>query len=183
MTDIVTPYKPLSMQDAVILLTGGTSGIGKAFIDELYNAGVKTIITCGRRQNLLNEMKQKYPELITIQADVGNVDDRLRLARYVIEHHPDCNILFNNAGIQRTKPLKDETDEEWNERQNEIDINCSGPVHLTSLFAQHFISKPEAAIVNITSGLAYVPSTHAPVYAATKKLLALILHDKSCTFQ
>lgn len=110
MTDIDIPYStPIDLSKSSALITGGTSGIGLELARSFIEHGAKVII-CGRRQNLLDEAKSKYTSLITYKADVGNVEDRTKLASTIIKEHPEINILVNNAGIQRRVPLKDDKD-------------------------------------------------------------------------
>jgi uncharacterized oxidoreductase len=97
---------------------------------------------------------------------MGKAEDRIDLARWVTRQFPSLNILINNAGIQRKfnflKP------EDWGETVSEIDINFSGPIHLTSLLIPHLLQQAESHIVNVSSGLAFVPLAHMPIYCATK---------------
>ncbi|MGI4751569.1 MAG: SDR family oxidoreductase [Janthinobacterium lividum] len=155
----------MQISNNTILITGGTSGIGLAFAEQFMAAGSKVII-CGRREHRLNELQQKYPDLITRKCDVASTSDREELAKWVLQNHPEINILMNNAGIQlltdMTKPV------ELNRIQNEIETNVVAPIHLTSLFSQHLATKPAAAIINISSGLAFAPLAFMPVYCATK---------------
>jgi uncharacterized oxidoreductase len=148
-----------------ILITGGTSGIGLAFAEELLRLG-NTVIICGRRQDRLAKIEQEHKGIITQACDVAEAEDREKLASWVISHYPNVNVLINNAGLQLltdlTKPIN------VNRVNNEIATNLTAPIHLASLFAQHLSAKQEAAIINISSGLAFVPIAFMPVYCATK---------------
>jgi len=148
---------------------GGSTGIGLGLAHEFLNAG-SAVIVCARSQKGLDEAKAKYPALITVKADVATAGGRENLAKWVITNYPKTNILINNAGTFREPNLVDETDN-WAERQAEMDIHMSAPVHLAHLFSKHFVSQPEAAIINITSGLAYVPLPVYAVYSAAKAFL------------
>ncbi len=148
-----------------ILITGGTSGIGLAFAEEFLQSGNKVII-CGRRQDRLAQIEEKNPEIVTYVSDVADSKDREALAKRVISSYPDVNVLINNAGVQLltdlTKPVN------LPRVNNEVETNLIAPIHLSSLFAQHLLTKKEAAIINISSGLAFVPLSFMPVYCATK---------------
>ncbi|HYV94934.1 MAG TPA: SDR family NAD(P)-dependent oxidoreductase [Chitinophagales bacterium] len=148
-----------------ILITGATSGIGLAFAGAFYKEK-NTVIICGRRIDRLNALAQKYPGMITRACDVSNDDERKSLAEWVIREHPEVNVLFNNAGVQYAFDLKHETD--LKKLKEEIGANLTAPIHLSSLFANHFMKKDHAAICNISSGLAFVPLSFMPVYCATK---------------
>lgn len=152
-----------------ILITGGSSGIGLAFAERFIEAG-NTVIVCGRRESVLQDAKEKFPNLITRVSDIGLESDRIPLFDWVTTNYPDVNILVNNAGIgQYFHVLK--AKENWSYYNKEIMINFEAPIHLSMLFAQFFAGKQDAAIVNVTSGLAFTPLAIGPVYSATKAAL------------
>jgi uncharacterized oxidoreductase len=155
----------MQISNNTILITGGTSGIGLAFAEGFMAAGSKVII-CGRREERLDDLRENYPRLITRACDVSKAADREALADWVLQNHSELNILMNNAGVQlvldMTKPV------DLDRIQAEIETNVVAPVHLTSLFAQHLATKADAAVINISSGLAFAPLAFMPVYCATK---------------
>ncbi len=148
-----------------ILITGGTSGIGLAFAEEFLKLGNKVII-CGRRQERLNVLKIKHPDLITINCDIADTKQREELCSIVLNDYPDTNILMNNAGIQLAVDLTQPSNLE--KIREEIEINLIAPIHLVSLFARHLAGKTDSALINISSGLAFAPISFMPVYCATK---------------
>ena len=148
-----------------ILITGGTSGIGLALAEEFIKEGNKVIIT-GRRTNRLNEIKSRLPEIITKASDVADATQRIELAEWIAKNHPDTNILINNAGVQLTIDFNDAID--LGRLHTELETNFTAPVHLASLFIPHLSGKQNAAIMNITSGLAFVPIAVLAIYCATK---------------
>ncbi len=148
-----------------ILITGGTSGIGLGFAKKFLELNNKVII-CGRREDRLNKIRNEFKEIETIVCDIRDEKQRTQLAEQVLKDFPQTNVLINNAGIQL---LSDLTHELSMERVNrEVGINLIAPVHLTSLFAQHLVNQKEAAIINISSGLAFVPIAPVSIYCATK---------------
>lgn len=151
-----------------ILITGGTSGIGQAFAVELLHRG-NTVIICGRRKERLDAMKVQYPAIITKECDVANAGEREEMASWVTTHYPALNIVMNNAGIQLPTDLTKPVD--IAAVQEEITTNLVAPIHLGSLLVQHLQQQPSAALINITSGLAFVPIAFMPVYCATKAAL------------
>ena len=152
-----------------VLITGGASGIGWALAERFLKAGSQVVI-CGRRADKLHEVQQQYPQLKVRQCDVGQASDRVALLDWVRTECPEVNVLINNAGIQRRSQLVN-NQEDWSESQQEIAINLEAPLHLTTLFIPHLLEKPKAAIINVTSGLAFVPGAFAPIYSATKAAL------------
>jgi len=148
-----------------VLITGGTSGIGLAFAQKFFEAGSKVIIT-GRRKERLQNIEKNLPGIVTVQSDVADDRQRENLADWVLKNHPQTNILINNAGIQLLTNLKKPVD--LTRIRQETETNFVAPIHLTSLFSDHLASHANAAVVNISSGLAFVPIAFMPVYCATK---------------
>jgi uncharacterized oxidoreductase len=151
-----------------ILITGGASGIGLAIAQKFLENG-NTVIICGRRADKLAEVKNRFPDLHTRVADISNPDDRIELRDWVTSNFRGLNILVNNAGIQNTFFLKQQNTIEA--ITSEVTTNLISPIHLANLFVPHLIKQQEAAIVNITSGLAYIPVVATAVYCATKAAL------------
>ncbi len=145
-----------------ILITGGASGIGLALTERFIHEN-NTVIICGRRESALQEAKEKFPSLITIPCDISKPEERTRLFAWVTAHHPDVNVLVNNAGIQQWMGIHDP--DFYQRAEEEIAINIMAPLHLSSLF----ITLPALrTIINVTSGLSFVPLIKVPVYSATK---------------
>ncbi|MEX8547543.1 MAG: SDR family oxidoreductase [Mucilaginibacter sp.] len=155
----------MQLSNNTILITGGTSGIGLAFAEEFMAAGSKVII-CGRREERLKALSEKYPGLIIKKCDVSSALEREELATWVLQNHSEVNVLMNNAGVQLFADLTRPVD--LGRIYNELETNLVAPIHLTSLFAQHLSTKPDATIINISSGLAFAPMAFMPVYCATK---------------
>ncbi|WP_176594195.1 SDR family oxidoreductase [Sphingobium sp. EM0848] len=152
-----------------ILVTGGGAGIGLALARALHAKGNRVII-CGRDEARLGEVVRETPGLIPVRADVATAAGRDALLADALARLPDLDMLVNNAGIQRRAKFHADA-ADWTERAQEIAINFEAPVHLAALFLPHFLACPGAAIVNVSSGLAFLPVTFAPVYAATKAAL------------
>jgi uncharacterized oxidoreductase len=149
-----------------ILITGGATGIGFALAETLANAG-NMVIICGRRENKLKEAKHKLPQILTRVCDVSKEKERKALFVWVKDNYPDLNVLINNAGIQRMVNLKKGTKELLN-GENEIETNFIAPIYLSAHFIPWFLKKKEAAIINVSSCLGFVPIAAMPVYCATK---------------
>jgi len=149
-----------------ILITGGATGIGFALAEAFAKAGNKVLI-CGRRRAKLEEAREKLPQIQVRQCDLSQKEDRESLCNWVRDNHEDLNILINNAGIQRAINLKKGTTELFG-GEDEVQINFAAPIHLSAYFAPLLLEKEEAAIVNVSSGLGFVPIAATPVYCATK---------------
>ncbi len=148
-----------------ILITGGASGIGLGLTERFLQED-NTVIICGRRAAALQEVQDKFPGVITHVCDLTKEDQRIKLYEWMTAEHPDLNVLINNAGIQNWMAI---TDDNFYERAKaEIEINIMAPLHLTSLFLK---LQGLTTVVNITSGLSFVPMTRTPVYAPTKAFL------------
>ena len=145
-----------------ILITGGGSGIGYAMAERFVEEG-NTVIICGRREEALSEAKEKLPSIVTKQCDLANESERVELFDWISREHSDLNVLVNNAGIQNWMSVTDE--DFFSRAKDEITTNIEAPIHLTSLFLK---LKSLSTIMNVTSGLSFVPFTKVPVYSATK---------------
>jgi len=155
----------MELSKNTILITGGTSGFGFEFASKLIALG-NTVIITGRNDRRLEETKQIISGVHTIQSDVSKIDDISRLYDRVIEEFPDLNILINNAGEMRKIFIND--DHILSDITREIEINLMGPIRMVQEFLPHLKRKPNAAIMNVTSGIALGPFPIAPVYGASK---------------
>jgi uncharacterized oxidoreductase len=102
-----------------------------------------------------------------IRRDVSDAEERSALLDWTTRNFPDLNILVNNAGIQRQIDFRKGT-KDLSAAEDEIETNLRAPVQLSALFIPHFMKQEEAAIVNVSSGLAFIPLAAVPVYCATK---------------
>jgi uncharacterized oxidoreductase len=149
-----------------VLITGGSMGIGFSLAEEFVKAGNEVII-CGRREDKLTEAKAILPQLTTMVCDVAKAEDREALYNWAICKFPDLNILVNNAGIQRRVDFKKGI-EGVISKEDEVDINFKATIELSAWFIPEFLKRKEAAIINVSSGLGFIPIAFAPVYCATK---------------
>jgi uncharacterized oxidoreductase len=156
----------MKLTENTILITGGSNGIGLELAKQFLQLG-NTVIITGRNQSRLNEVKKKLPEIHIFQSDAGNPNDIISLFESVTKQFPDLNVLINNAGIMRKLNLND-TSMDLDNINQEIQINLSGPVRMVNQFLPHLKTKKDAAIMNVSSGLAFVPFPISPVYSATK---------------
>ena len=151
-----------------VLITGGATGIGFALAERFVNAG-SVVIVCGRRKSRLQAAKHKLPALHIRQCDVSVESERRSLLRWTTTRFPNLNMLVNNAGIQREMDFTSPTvNKPLSPKDEEVTINLAAPIRLCALFTPILLKRKKAAIVNITSGLAFVPIAMTPVYCATK---------------
>lgn len=158
----------MELASTTALITGGASGIGLALAERFMQAGAQVVV-CGRREAALREAREKHPGLVVRACDLADASQRSALAAWAAREHPRLSLLVNNAGIQRRVRLAQADD--WEGTREEIAINLEAPIHLSSLFLPQLLGRERAAIVNVTSGLAFAPLAGVPVYCATKAAL------------
>ncbi|ORY05820.1 short-chain dehydrogenase [Clohesyomyces aquaticus] len=154
------------------LVTGGGGGIGKALSQWLIKEGKKVIII-GRTESTLKSSAQEIGATAYYTLDTGDISSIPKFLQQITSEHPDIDCLINNAGVQRPlEVIKDNASDLLKKADQEIDINIRGPMHLAVSLLEHFKSKPNAVIVNVSSVLGFVPfSVINPVYNGTKAWL------------
>lgn len=152
-----------------LLITGGTSGIGRALAEAFYQQG-NTVIIAGRRQSLLDEITAAHPGMCGVPLDVGDADAVRALAARIQKQFPALNVLINNAGITKVEDLAGETVDVDVSRAI-IQTNIVGVLELTAALLPSLQRQPEATIITTTSGLAFVPRADYPTYCASKAFL------------
>ena len=161
-----------------ILITGGSAGIGLAFALKFLELGNQVIVT-GRRQTMLDQVKATYPKLHTIQGDVADPAQIAALATSVKAKFPKLDVLMNNAGIMLHKNLKVPA-ADLDGLMAEMNINVGGVIRMTSAFID-ILTANKGTLINVSSGLAFVPLPSAPIYCATKA--AVHSYTQSLRFQ
>ena len=148
-----------------ILITGGGSGIGRAPAHRFHDLG-NEVIVAGRRPDALEKAIEGRENMSALTLDIGNAGAIAGFAARLVRDHPSLNILVNNAGIMRFEALDRARDLE--DAEATVATNLLGPIRLTNALVEHLAGRPDAAIVNVSSGLAFVPLVAAPTYSATK---------------
>ena len=161
-----------------ILITGGSAGIGLAFALKFVELGNEVIVT-GRRESVLEEVKRRHPKLHTIQSDVADPAQIVTLATRVKAEFPKLDVLMNNAGIMLYKNLKVPA-ADLAGLTAEMNINVGGVIGMTSSFID-ILTANKGTVINVSSGLAFVPLPAAPIYCATKA--AIHSYTQSLRFQ
>ena len=168
----------MKLTGRTILITGGSAGIGLAFALKFLELDNEVIVT-GRRQAVLDQVKAKYPKLHTIQSDVADPAQIAALAASVKSDFPKLDVVMNNAGIMLYKNLRAPA-AEFAGLMAEVNINVGGVITTTSAFID-ILRANKGTVINVSSGLAFVPLPAAPIYSATKA--AIHSYTQSLRFQ
>lgn len=148
-----------------ILLTGGGSGIGREMARAWADLG-NTVIITGRRLAALEETAEGRPSIHAIAVDVTNAGGVAALVADVLARFPALNVLVNNAGIMRNEDIT--AARSLGDAVDMIATNVMAPIMLTDALVEHLAARGDGVIVNVTSGLAFVPLMKAATYSATK---------------
>ncbi|MCU1306495.1 MAG: short-chain dehydrogenase/reductase [Acidobacteriaceae bacterium] len=157
----------MNLKENTILITGGGSGIGRGLAEAFHKQGNRVIIA-GRRRDVLERTASANPGMGTVVLDTTEPESISAAAKEVIRKYANLNVVVNNAGVQYLHDFA--SDRPLNEAGMlaEIDTNIVGIIRFTSAFLPHLKSKPAASIINISSGLAFLPMARFPIYCATK---------------
>ncbi len=156
----------MNLKGNTILITGGGSGIGRGLAEAFYKLGNHVIIA-GRRREALDETKASNPAMVSFVLDIQDAAAIKRFAEQVITQHPSLNIVINNSGIAPVENLK-EPSADFGKVDAIITTNLMGPLRLTAALLPHLQKQLTAAVINVSSGLSFVPLAICPTYCATK---------------
>jgi uncharacterized oxidoreductase len=159
----------MQKSDNTILITGGGSGIGQALAIALHHAG-NQVIVAGRREQPLKQTAAAQKGMEYMVLDVTSVKSVSALAAEVTKKFPALNVLINNAGIMVAEDLN-APEFTTVAAEDMINTNLVAPIRLTTALLPHLKKQAHASIINVTSGLAFVPLAMTPTYSATKAAL------------
>ena len=148
-----------------ILITGGGSGIGRALAEAFHKVGNQVVIA-GRRETLLHEVTAANPGMEALLLDIQDKDDIAAFARQAVESFPALNVVIHNAGIMRSEAVA--AGDFLATAEDTVTTNLLGPIRLTAALLPHLLKQERAAILTVSSGLAFVPLATTPTYSATK---------------
>ena len=157
----------MKLSGNTILITGGGSGIGRGLAEALHALGNQVIIA-GRRQQILDETTAANPGMKSLTLDMEDPAAIKAFAEKVVTEFPTLNVLFNNAGIMRPEKFLAQN---LADAEAIVTTNLLGPIRLTAALLPHLATQAHATIVNVTSGLAFLPLALTPTYNATKAAL------------
>jgi uncharacterized oxidoreductase len=149
-----------------ILITGGGSGIGRALAEALHARG-NQIIIAGRRESVLRETAAANPGMAWSTLDVEDAAAVAAFGARIVERHPELNAVILNAGIMKAEHLT-VAPFDLSTVDATITTNLLGPIRLTSALLPHLLAQPQATLITVTSGLAFIPLAATPTYNATK---------------
>jgi uncharacterized oxidoreductase len=159
----------INKSKSTVLITGGGSGIGLALTKKFLEHG-NTVIITGRNLAKLQNVKADFPQINIVQSDVTKEEDVQSLVAKIQTEFGGIDILVNNAGIMNLVDVGDET-ADLQQQFNEIEINYNSPIRMLHYFLPQLKKSKNATLINVSSGLAYVTFSQAPVYSGTKAAL------------
>lgn len=157
----------MELRNRKLLITGGTSGIGLALVQQLAARNC-TLIVIARNTHRLHQLEQTHPNLVTFSCDLSQKSEVVRCISEITQRYPDISVVINNAAVQFTPHFTD-SNFSFDSIEAEIAINLSAPIWIAALMIEPLraLDSP-AALVNINSGLAISPKKSSAVYCATK---------------
>lgn len=155
----------MKLSGNTILITGGASGIGEALAHRFHDLG-NTVIVAGRRREALERAIAGRANMHAVELDVSDAAGLAAAAARLVADFPALNVLINNAGVMYFEPL--DTARDLADAEATVETNLLGPIRLTNALIDHLAARDDSAVINVTSGLAFVPLVAAPTYSATK---------------
>lgn len=159
----------MRLHGRTVLITGGASGLGLALAGAFLSRG-NQVIAVGRNKEKLEQAVAKNPGLIARPCDVSKREELVALVEWVTRAHPTLDVLVNNAGVLTNWNIAAESND-LDKPLQEIAVNLTAPILLSALLVPALAKRPEAQIVNVSSGSLYLPTGDAPIYGATKAAL------------
>ena len=156
----------MKVRDNHILITGGGSGIGRGLAEAFHALGNQVIIA-GRRKQVLDQIVQANPGMASCVVDLQNPKETLDFAARISQAVPTLDVLINNAGIMRAENLLGQQDD-LADMEAIVATNLLGPIRLTAALLPLLRRQPKSVVMNVSSGLAFVPLAMTPTYCATK---------------
>jgi uncharacterized oxidoreductase len=160
---------PMNLTGNTVLITGGGSGIGQGLAEAFHALGNQVVIA-GRRKHALDETTAAHPGMSSLMVDIADAASLRAFVAKAVSDFPALNVLINNAGIMRAEKLLAQQPD-LADAEAIVATNLLGPIRLTAALLPHLHKQPRAAIINVSSGLAFMPMARTPTYCATKSAL------------
>ena len=159
------------MTDRVVIVTGGTRGIGRALAEGYVSAGAKVVVASRKAEackEAENHLRGLGGDAIGVPTHMGDLDDLGELVRRTVSEFGGVDVVVNNAATALAQPIGEYTPDAW---QKSFDVNLRGPVFLTQEALPHLKKSTHAAVLNVLSGAAFMFSSFVSLYAAGKAAL------------
>ncbi len=154
----------MQVKDNTILITGGGRGIGRGLAEAFHAEGNRVIIA-SRGKQAMEETVSANPGMKSATVDMTDADAIVRFAELMKRDYPALNVVIHNAGIMRTEMVQNCG---LADAEEIVATNLLGPIRLNAALLPLLLSQPRAAIMTVSSGLAFVPLAVTPTYCATK---------------
>jgi NAD(P)-dependent dehydrogenase (short-subunit alcohol dehydrogenase family) len=159
------------MTGRVVLVTGGTRGIGRALAEGYVSAGAKVVVA-SRKADACRETEDHLcglgGEAMGVPTHLGDLDDLVGLVRRTVDEFGRLDVVVNNAATALAQRVGEYTPEAW---QKSLDVNLRGPVFLVQEALPHLKASDHAAVLNVLSGAAFMYSSTVSLYATGKAAL------------
>lgn len=159
------------MSGRVVIVTGGTRGIGRALAEGYVSAGAKVVVA-SRKADACKETEEHLRalggEALGVPTHMGDLDDLATLVQRTVDEFGGLDVVVNNAATALAQPVGSYTPEGW---QKSMDVNLRGPVFLVQEAIPHLKESAHAAVLNVLSGAAFMFSSFVSLYAAGKAAL------------
>jgi short-subunit dehydrogenase len=165
-----------SLNNKVVIITGASSGIGKAAAHEFAKQGARVVLVA-RRADILSDVKKELVqygrEILSVPADISNEEDLQNLVQTVIQTFGVVDVLVNNAGVSMGG---DFCEHDANDLKKMVEINLYAPMRLTQLILPLMLARKQGHIINVTSVAGIVLSPGQTAYASTRSGLTAFSH-------
>ncbi len=170
------------MSGRVVVVTGGTRGIGLALAEGYLAAGAKVVVASRKPEACAEAEKQLRSlggEVLGLPTHLGRLEDLDALVAQTIETFGGIDVVVNNAANALSQPVAEQTPEAW---AKSFEVNLRGPVFLTQKALPHLLASPHAAVLNVVSVGAFIFSPYISMYAAGKAALMSYTRSMAAEF-